>query len=58
MARYRRWLESAGVALPPGCRALEIDHSRVDGPDDARSLGISRADLARDVILIDFGGEG
>jgi UDP-N-acetylglucosamine pyrophosphorylase len=58
VALYRRWLETAGVALPPGCRALEIDHSRVDGPEDARSLGVSRAEMARDAILIEVGGGG
>jgi len=55
---YRRWLDAAGIALPPGTRAIEIDHSRVDGPDDARSLGVSRAEQARDAILIDVGGGG
>lgn len=55
---YRRWLEAARVALPAGCRAVEIDHSRVDGPEDARSLGIRRADEARDAILVDVGGPG
>ena len=58
VALYRRWLETAGVALPRDCSALEIDHSRVDGPEDARSLGVSRAELARDAILIDVGGGG
>jgi len=55
---YRSWLDAAGIALPPGTRAVEIDHSRVDGPDDARSLGVSRAEQARDAILIDVGGGG
>jgi UDP-N-acetylglucosamine/UDP-N-acetylgalactosamine diphosphorylase len=55
---YRRWLAAAGIALPAGCRALEIDHSRVDGPEDATSLGIARAEQARDAILIDVGGGG
>jgi UDP-N-acetylglucosamine/UDP-N-acetylgalactosamine diphosphorylase len=57
VALYRRWLESAGIALPE-CSAIEIDHSRVDGPEDARSLGVSRAEEARDTILIDVGGGG
>jgi UDP-N-acetylglucosamine/UDP-N-acetylgalactosamine diphosphorylase len=58
MELYRRWLGAAGIALPEGLRALEIDHSRVDDPDDARSLGIRRAEDARDVIRIDVGGGG
>jgi UDP-N-acetylglucosamine/UDP-N-acetylgalactosamine diphosphorylase len=58
VALYGRWLESAGVALPRGTRALEIDHSRVDGPEDVRSLGVSRAEMARDAILIEWGGGG
>lgn len=51
-ARYRAWLEASEIELPaPGC-LLEIDHSRVDGPEDARALGIHRADEAPDVIRI------
>lgn len=53
---YRRWLDQAGIALPTRNRAIEIDHARVDSPDDARALGIRRADEARDVIRIAVGG--
>jgi UDP-N-acetylglucosamine/UDP-N-acetylgalactosamine diphosphorylase len=56
VALYRRWLDAAGVRLPEGARALEIDHSRVSDPEDLRTLGIRRADEARDVIRIDVGG--
>jgi UDP-N-acetylglucosamine/UDP-N-acetylgalactosamine diphosphorylase len=55
---YRRWLDAAGIALPAGTRAIEIDHSRVDGPDDARALGVSRAEQAGDAILMEVGGGG
>jgi UDP-N-acetylglucosamine/UDP-N-acetylgalactosamine diphosphorylase len=39
MARYRHWLSAAGVEPPPGSR-IEIDHSRIDGEEDVRALGI------------------
>ena len=40
MARYRHWLSRGrGRAARPGTR-IEIDHSRVDGEEDARALGI------------------
>jgi UDP-N-acetylglucosamine/UDP-N-acetylgalactosamine diphosphorylase len=53
---YRRWLEQAGIALPNRASAIEIDRARVDSPEDARALGIVRADEARDVIRIAVGG--
>jgi UDP-N-acetylglucosamine/UDP-N-acetylgalactosamine diphosphorylase len=54
--RYRAWLEAAGVAAPAAGAAIEIDHSRVDGPEDARALGIRSAGEAGDVIHV-AGGE-
>ena len=54
-SRYRAWLEAAGVEIPPGGAAIEIDHSRVDGPEDARALGIRSAGEAGDVIHIAAG---
>jgi len=39
-ALYRTWLEAARVEAPAAGIALEIDHSRIDGPDDAGGLGI------------------
>jgi UDP-N-acetylglucosamine/UDP-N-acetylgalactosamine diphosphorylase len=56
--QYRRWLAAADVALPERLRALEIDHSRVDGPEDARQLGIHRAEEAPEVIHMDVGSGG
>jgi UDP-N-acetylglucosamine/UDP-N-acetylgalactosamine diphosphorylase len=53
---YHRWLDEAGIALPARWSAIEIDHSRVDGPEDARALGVRHVDEARDVIRIDVGG--
>jgi len=51
---YRAWLESAGIEIPPGA-LLEIDHSHIDGPEDALGLG-SLAD-ASDMIRIQSGAK-
>jgi len=48
---YRSWLDAAGIELPTG-GAIEIDHSRVDDPDEARQLGIQRCAEAGDVIRL------
>ncbi len=55
VARYRAWLEEAGVTLPSPDVPIEIDHSVVDGPEDARSLGVDSIDEARDVIRVGSG---
>jgi UDP-N-acetylglucosamine/UDP-N-acetylgalactosamine diphosphorylase len=52
IALYRSWLDAAGIELPEGDGAIEIDHSRVDGPDEARQLGIQRCADAGDVIRL------
>jgi UDP-N-acetylglucosamine/UDP-N-acetylgalactosamine diphosphorylase len=52
IAVYRSWLDAAGIELPKGDAAIEIDHSRVDGPDEARQLGIQRCSQAGDVIRL------
>jgi len=49
---YRSWLDAAGIEIPKGGAAIEIDHSRVDGPDEARQLGIQRCAEAGDVIRL------
>jgi UDP-N-acetylglucosamine/UDP-N-acetylgalactosamine diphosphorylase len=54
-ARYRSWLESAGVDVPADATAIEIDHSRIDGPEDVRILGIQTVAEASDVIRIETG---
>jgi UDP-N-acetylglucosamine/UDP-N-acetylgalactosamine diphosphorylase len=51
VSRYREWLALAGVETPAGT-VIEIDHSRVDDPEDARALGIRSAGEAGDVIHI------
>jgi UDP-N-acetylglucosamine/UDP-N-acetylgalactosamine diphosphorylase len=52
IAVYRSWLDAAGIEIPKGGAAIEIDHSRVDGPEEARQLGIQRCAEAGDVIRI------
>jgi UDP-N-acetylglucosamine/UDP-N-acetylgalactosamine diphosphorylase len=51
LAQYRAWLRAAGIE-PPGAAAIEIDHARVDGPEDLRELGIRNLAEAPDVIRI------
>jgi UDP-N-acetylglucosamine/UDP-N-acetylgalactosamine diphosphorylase len=55
---YRRWLDAAGLALPERVAGIEIDHSRADGPEDLRALGVRSAEDARGVIRIDVGSGG
>jgi hypothetical protein len=52
VARYRAWLEGAGIQLPPPGVAIEVDESLVGGPEDARALGIRRIEEAGDVIRV------
>ena len=52
IAAYRSWLDAAGIEMPEGDGAIEIDHSRVDGSDEARQLGIQRCAEAGDVIRL------
>jgi UDP-N-acetylglucosamine/UDP-N-acetylgalactosamine diphosphorylase len=52
IAAYRSWLDAAGIEMPESGTAIEIDHSRVDGPDEARQLGIQRCAEAGDVIRL------
>lgn len=53
--RYRSWLVQAGLEPPPAGAAIEIDHSRADGPEDLRALGIRSIGEADDVIRIAVG---
>jgi len=46
----RRWLSGAGLQLPPDFVALELDHSVVDGPEDAASLSVRDAAAAGSLI--------
>ena len=58
VACYRRWLEAGGIALPEGDATLELDHSRIDSPEDAKVVGILDATEAQDVIRIAAGVTG
>jgi UDP-N-acetylglucosamine/UDP-N-acetylgalactosamine diphosphorylase len=55
--RYRRWLQEAGIDLPPPGIAIEIDEALVSGAEDLRALGIRHLDEANDVICTGVGGE-
>ncbi len=56
VAQYRRWLEAGGIELPPAGTPIEIDHSRVDGPAEARALAVRSAAEAGDAIRVGAGG--
>jgi len=51
VAEYQRWLRAAGLE-PPADRALEIDHSRIDGPEDAAQAGLESLESAGDVVRL------
>lgn len=51
VARYRAWLEAAGLPLPSPGTAIEIDESRIGGPEDLRALSVARLEDAPDCIL-------
>ena len=57
VAEYRRWLGSAGVDLPPEGRPIEIDHSHIDGPEDAAAAGLTSLDDADARVVIGSGSE-
>lgn len=48
-ARYRGWLEASDIDVPPDV-LIEIDDSRIGGPEDLRALGIRCLEDAPDVI--------
>jgi hypothetical protein len=43
--------------MPTSGTSIEIDHSRVDSPEEARELGIQHCAEAGDVIRIQAGEE-
>ena len=51
-ACYRSWLAEGGMTLADSSTAIEIDHARIDGPDDARKLGFRSIEAAGDAIRI------
>jgi UDP-N-acetylglucosamine/UDP-N-acetylgalactosamine diphosphorylase len=58
VACYRRWLDAAGIALPEGDVALELDHGWIDSTEDAKAMGIRDATEAQHVIRIATGATG
>jgi UDP-N-acetylglucosamine/UDP-N-acetylgalactosamine diphosphorylase len=55
VAETRRWLESARIPLPPAATPIEVDHSRIDSPEDARALGARSLAELSDVVLLGSG---
>ena len=56
VAQYRAWLEAGGIPLPGGDAPwIELDHSVIDGPDDARQSQLRDAAQAGDAIRIGQG---
>jgi UDP-N-acetylglucosamine/UDP-N-acetylgalactosamine diphosphorylase len=52
---YQSWLETAKIDFPRGGAAIELDHSRIDSPEDACQLGIQRCEEAGDLIRVEAG---
>jgi UDP-N-acetylglucosamine/UDP-N-acetylgalactosamine diphosphorylase len=48
----RRWLAAAGWTLPPDSVAIELDHSVIDGPEDAARLTVRDATAAGPVVRL------
>jgi UDP-N-acetylglucosamine/UDP-N-acetylgalactosamine diphosphorylase len=56
VACYASWLAAAGIDVPAGA-LLELDHSRIDGPEDARALGLRNLADAGDIVRMQPGAE-
>jgi UDP-N-acetylglucosamine/UDP-N-acetylgalactosamine diphosphorylase len=56
IAEVRRWLLAAGLEPPEDPARIEVDHSLIDGPEDARRSGI-RDIAASDAILVADGAQ-
>ena len=48
----RRWLASAGWSLPPATRWIELDHSVIDGPEEAARLTARDTRAAGPVVRV------
>jgi UDP-N-acetylglucosamine/UDP-N-acetylgalactosamine diphosphorylase len=57
VAQYRRWLEAGAIRLPAGAPWIEIDHSVIDGCEDARRIQLGEAAQAGEAIRIGGGGQ-
>ena len=55
--RYRRWIEAAGLRAPGPAHRIEIDESRIGGPDDLRALGVTAIEDAPDHIHTRLGDD-
>jgi len=58
VARYRSWLGQAGIEVPPGVEAIEVDHSVIDSPGDVTESGFSDLADAGKAILVSTGSTG
>jgi UDP-N-acetylglucosamine/UDP-N-acetylgalactosamine diphosphorylase len=56
-ARYREWLIAAGIQPPPPDTRIEFDHSRVEGPEDLRALGIRTLAQAAEFVRTAAGAD-
>jgi UDP-N-acetylglucosamine/UDP-N-acetylgalactosamine diphosphorylase len=54
----RRWLASAGWTLPPATQWIELDHSVIDGPEEAAGLPARDARAADPVVRVGPGVPG
>ncbi len=52
----RRWLESAGWTLPSEACLIELDHSLIDGPEDAAGLPVRDTRAAGSGVRVGPGG--
>jgi UDP-N-acetylglucosamine/UDP-N-acetylgalactosamine diphosphorylase len=50
VAQYRHWLQAAGIDVPDDVDRIEIDHSVIDGPDDATAVGFASLRDAAHVV--------
>ena len=50
-ARYRAWIEAAGLPSPAPGTWIEIDESQIGSPEDLRALSLARIEDAADRIL-------
>jgi len=57
VATWRRWIEDAGLRAPGPAHQIEIDESRIGGPDDLRALGVAAIDDAPDQIHTRLGDD-
>jgi len=57
VASYRRWIAEAGLEAPGDSVAIEVDHSRFDGPEELRRSGLRRISEAAPHVRIAHGAE-